>query len=170
MFKALFGMFSNFLGPKARLIIEYMLIAMLLAALGLSVTLYISKLKQDVVVEGLHSDVTSLNGEVGSLKTLNEFHKADIQELKELRYLDADVLGKLVNEMNALSNRDAEFRAKLGRLEEADETVRTYLNSPLPPQLRCMLERTCESPASDGVPKAGTGAVQPTGKVHGPNP
>lgn len=164
MFNALFGMFTSIVGPKARLIIEYVLIAMLLAALGLSVTLYIAKLKQDTVVEKLNGDVTVLNGEVGGLKSLVEIHKADVTELKELRYQDAEALGKLVDEMKTLSTQDTEFRSKLARLEASDESVRAYLNSPVPPQLRCVLERTCENPAA-GVPKAGTGAVQPTGQV-----
>lgn len=168
MFNALFSTLASFFGPKARLIIEYVLIAMLLAALGLAVTLYVAKLKQDRAVAELRGDVTTLTGEVGGLKNVNEIYKADITELKELRFLDAEALGKLVDEMKNLSTQDTEFRNKLSRLEATDESVRAYLNSPVPPQLRCMLERTCEDPA-DGVPKAGAGTVQPTGEIPGAN-
>lgn len=165
-------MFSNVMsavmgafGPKARLIIEYVLIALLLASLGMTVALYIGKLKQEMKVVTLAGQVVALDSQVQQQQSLNEIHKKDILELKQLRFLDADVLGKLVNEMNALSNRDAEFRAALGRLEATDETVRTYLNSPVPPQLRCMLERTCEDPGGVRMPQAGTGAVQSPGRV-----
>lgn len=169
MFNTVMTAVLGVFGPKARLIIEYVLIGLLLASLGMTVALYIGKLKQEQTVSNLTNQVQVLDGQVAGLENLNTLREQDIQELKQLRFLDADVLGKLVNEMTAISNRDHEFRAALGRLEASDESVRSYLNSPVPPQLRCMLERTCEDPGSAGMPQARARTVQPTGKVPSPS-
>lgn len=139
---------------RTRLIIEYILVGLLVASLAGSLTLYISKLKQDLVVANLETQVGTLNGKVTGLENVNRAQELDIDELKQLRYIDAEALGKLVQEVKKVSTRDAEFRAKLAKLEAEDETVREYLNDSIPPQLRCVLERTCEPAA--GVPKAGT--------------
>ena len=72
-----------------------------------------------------------------------------------------------------LADNDARARNRLATLEKSNETVRNYLNQPIPLDLVCLLNRTCDAGNSGsdkggaGGASRGTGLTVPAGSGQG---
>lgn len=128
--------FIDFCKNKARLAIEYALIAAVVTLAGVVLTMWFQK-------EQLRTSVAQLEGNVLVLRIANDGHKLQIQSLEKERLQDAKALSGLINDVRDLAERDTAWRKNLGTLESKNEVVRRYLDSPIPADLECMLDETC---------------------------
>lgn len=153
------GIFT-FVKAKNRLVIEYVLIALLVTTAATTFTLWLQKAKTEQQLEVVQT-------RVGTLEAITEIQEATIGNLKELRYKDSIALDGLISDYKALAITDARVRHKLGELERTNETVRDYLALPIPADLACMLDKTCSPGDTDsgeggaGDPSPGPGAAVP---------
>ena len=159
------GFFKN----KTRLVIEYILIAVIVAAAGFTFSMWLSKERTEKSLLTTQNDLSTGWRRLGAVESVNQAQEATIGELKELRLQDAHALTGLLTDYKVLADNDARARNRLATLEKSNETVRNYLNQPIPPDLMCLLNRTCDSgnPGSDkggaGSATRGTGLTVPAG-------
>lgn len=124
----IFGFFKT----NLRLGLEYALIAAVIALGGFTVTMWIQKSQ-------LQTSIAEMSNKVGILEIANEGHKATIESLKKERDNDARALSGLIEDVKTLAERDSTWRRGLTQLESKNETVRRYLDSPIPAELQCLL-------------------------------
>jgi hypothetical protein len=87
---------------------------------------------------------------VETLENIKDQQVKTIGTLNEMRENDEKQLGKRIKDVKTLAQKNAELQAKVAELESTDETVRKYLNEPVPPVLGCMLSNSCTS-TDDGT-------------------
>lgn len=152
------GTITGFFVGKARLIIEYVLIGMVIAIAATAFTLWVRANKLEI-----RND--ELRGRVTTTELINQAQDETITELQALRTQDSLVITGLLTDYTRLNESDTKARKKLAQLEKENATVREYLDRPLPPELSCMLNNSCGAASTDasgkGSPTApASGSVQ----------
>ena len=148
------GFFKN----KTRLVIEYALIAVIVAAAGFTFSMWLSKERTEKSLLTTQNELQTVQQRLGAVESVNRQQQETIGELKELRFQDAQALMGLLTDYKVLANNDAHARNRLATLEQANETVRNYLNQRIPPDLACLLNNTCDT-GNSGSDKGGTGST-----------
>lgn len=126
----------SFVTSKARLVIEYVLIAAVITLAGVTLTLW----SQKNVTE---NKLVTVQQRLTAVELTRAQQDATIRDLTELRKQDAVALSGLIDDYKALTTSDQTTRRHLKELESSNETVRRYLSHPLPPDLACLLNGTC---------------------------
>ena len=148
----------TFLKSKARLIIEYGLIAAFVALAGWSVATW--WINRDTVAS-LSASVTDLSGQLGGVThDLNAQVEANrdqdkaIAELKRLRAIDSKALSELQGELSKADAKGDNVRRKVAELEKSNADAKALLDTAVPPSVGCLL---------DGTPCPDSGGHQPNG-------
>lgn len=144
---------SNLLGfftSKKRLLIEYMLIAVLLAVAGFTFNLWLNKAKVESKLEAAKKEVKVIQSKLLAIELVNDVQEKTIEDLRDLRITDAKALTGLLQDYKLLAKRDTEARQRLSALENTNETVRAYLNTPIPAELECLLNNSCRTGSEGG--------------------
>ncbi len=152
------GTLVNFVTGKKRLLIEYAMIAVVLMIAGFTFNLWLSKKNMQVVLAQAETELVTMQSRLTTVEFISATQEARITDLSELRLRDAHALTGLLNDYRAMANSDSKVRARLQTLETNNETVRDYLNSPIPPDLKCLLNNTCKG----GNPSGGKDGERPT--------
>lgn len=152
MMTAIFGKVMGFVTGKARLVIEYALIAAVVILCGVAVSLWGAKKSTEVTLAKTETRLGVTEGRMTTLESVNQAHEETIKELKDLRGQDAKALDGLLTDYKMLAESDSKVRTRLHSLETSNENVRNYLNLPVPAQLDCLLNDTC-TPADKGSDK-----------------
>lgn len=158
----------DFIKAKTRLAIEYLLLALLIAVAAIAVTMWLHKMKTDLALAKTQTELVSVKSRLGDVERTNQIQQETIESLRDMRKRDAEALTGLFLDYKNLSGNHTAVRAKLRELEIKHENVRFYLNSDIPPELKCLLNKTCTpSAGSDKAGKAkptspASGTVQPS--------
>jgi type II secretory pathway pseudopilin PulG len=148
----------GFLKKKRRLVIEYVLIAIVVAVAGFTFSMWLSKERTEKSLLTTENELQAVRQRLGAVESVNQQQEATIGELKELRLQDAQAFAGLLADYKVLADNDARARKRLATLEKSNETVRNYLNEPIPFELVCLLNRTCDT-GNSGSDKGGTGST-----------
>lgn len=133
---------------KGRLWLEYLIIAGLIAMAGFCLSLWLKNSATETQLEDVRTRLTTA-------ELVSQSHEATIGNLLALRLDDAKALDGVLGELKVMAKTDSVIRWQLKQLEASNEVVKDYLLSPIPLELRCLLERTC-APASGDQAGAGT--------------
>lgn len=157
------GTAVTFVTGNARLVIEYVLIALAIAGAATAIALWYR-------TNYLEARNDELRERVVNVEVINEIQDKIISDLQALRQQDAAVMAGLVTDYAKLSKSDATARKKLSELEKQNANVRDYLDQPLPPELVCMLNNSCTAAQASGAGSQGNAAEQPAGTVRKARP
>lgn len=149
------GTSIRFITGKARLFVEYVLLALLVAAAASCVTLWMETKAQKQLLDDLRSRISQT-------EATNEAHTKTIAELSEARLRDAAATAGLIRDFEQLAKLDRSTQRKLKELERKNVAVRSYLDQPVPPELGCLLDGSCAARAAASRDQANKGAA--TGK------
>lgn len=150
---------SNFLRDKVRLVVEYILIAIIIVCAGTAATLWMKTKNLELSNQRLDSRVVAVEAE-------NKVQADTISELTALRERDAQVTEGLALAMSKIAIKDSSIRTKLQSVEVGDEKVRNFLDDPIPSNIICLLDDTCgEGGHKDPDNKAAKSDLAP---VRGP--
>lgn len=133
------GIVLPFLSGKKRILIEYALIAVVIATAGLTVTMWAERFSLRKQLTTANQSLTTLRGRLNTVELVNSANQATIKELQDLRQTDSETLAGLVNDYNTLTERERIARRKVSDLEKRNEEVRTFLDQRLPDDLRELL-------------------------------
>lgn len=157
------GTAVSFVAGNARLVIEYVLIALAIAGAATAIALWYR-------TNYLEARNDELRERVVNVEVINETQDKTISDLQALRQQDAAAMAGLVTDYAKLSKSDATARKKLSELEKQNANVRDYLDQPLPPELVCMLNNSCTAAQASGAGSQGGAAEQPAGTVQEARP
>ena len=150
----------SFVTDRARLIIEYALIVLIIV-LGVYGTVAYFRTKS------LTESTLDLSQRLGQVKgTLDQQVSANadqdkaIAELKRLRELDSKALDGLHHELESADTKGEDLRAKIRQLEKTNADAKALLDTAVPPSLGCVL---------DGTACAGTGGHDTNGGGTSPS-
>lgn len=149
------GTSIRFITGKARLFVEYVLLALLVAAVASCVTLWMETKAQKQMLNDLRYRITQN-------EATNAAQTQTIAELSEARLRDAAATAGLIKDFEQLAKLDRSTQRKLKELERKNVAVRSYLDQPVPPELGCLLDGSCAARAAASRDQAGKGAA--TGK------
>lgn len=133
-----------FVGARARLWIEYALIALVVALAGYAVSSTLQR-------RHLARTVTDLSGQLGGMATTlnqqvqaNRDQDAAIAGLKALRETDSKALSGLQQRLGHATAQDAAIRTKLAELERTNAAAKSLLDLAVPDDVGCVLDgRPC---------------------------
>lgn len=157
------GTAVSFVTGNARLVIEYALIALVIAGAATAIALWYR-------TNYLEARNDELRERVVSVEVINGVQDKTISDLQALRQQDTAVITGLVTDYAKLSKSDATARKKLSELEKQNANVRDYLDQPLPPELVCMLNNSCTAAQASGAGVPAAASVQPAGAVQKARP
>lgn len=157
------GTAVSFVAGNARLVIEYVLIALAITGAATAIALWYRTNYLEA-----HND--ELRERVVNVEAINEAQDKTISDLQALRQQDAAAMAGLVTDYAKLSKSDATARKKLSELEKQNASVRDYLDQPLPHELACMLNNSCIAAQASGAGGQGSAAEQPAGTVRRARP
>lgn len=153
--------------PRVRLWIEYALIAAVIVATGLAVTVKMESLRQENVIASLNNSVSRMSDDLALLTGVNDVQEEAIKQLSDQRKLDGDRILELIDQYAVLSRQDKLLRNQLMSLEKDDE-AKTYLDLPLPLSVSCLYDGSCAATSSGGdqdgkglSPEGTSGSVRP---------
>jgi septal ring factor EnvC (AmiA/AmiB activator) len=128
-----------FIQNNAKTAICYFLIAMVIASASLAVTMWFQRERLDRKLETAQGKIGALERKVIAVETINREQQGQIENLASLREIDAKALTGLNDDYRELDARDARMHNKLNKLENTNATVRGYLDTPVPDDLRKLL-------------------------------
>jgi hypothetical protein len=134
------GKVLGFFKSKHRLVIEYVLIALLLATAGFTLSMWLSKGRTEKALTTVQTELTRAKSRLNSVEQINQAQQATIKDLRDLRAKDALALTGLADDMARLGLRDQDMRRQISELEKSNATVSEYLNQPIPTELKRLLE------------------------------
>ena len=140
----------GFMKNKKRLVIEYALLAVLVAVAGFTFSMWLQKERTEQVLQRAQGELQTVQGRLTVVEAVNDQQEQTIANLKDLRVEDARALGSLLNDYKSLAANDARVRRRLTTLEQTNETIRNYLNQPIPSDLVCLLNGTCDKVGNSG--------------------
>lgn len=135
----------GFFQSKTRLVIEYALIGAIVVIGGFTFSMWLSKEQTEKSLLVAENELLTVQSRLNIVEFSNQQQETTIEELKALRFKDAQVLTGLLVDFKVLAENDDIARQRLATLEKSDETVRAYLNQRIPPNLACLLNDTCEA-------------------------
>lgn len=148
------GTLIKFVGDRKRLVIEYVMIAVVVTMAGALFTLWLEKRTLADQLGEVLVKVEGLEIENKNQDIVIEQQTDSIETLQDIRKRDSDILTKLFNDYGTLSQTNSVFKKQLQDLEKNNESVQKYMHSDLPAELNCVLNETCT--AADSIrPEAG---------------
>lgn len=155
---------------KARLWLEYGMIAALVAALGFALSTWLQSRVLEKNVQTLSTTVGGLSGTVMEQAKINLDQSAAIQKLNDLRATDDKAIQGLRKLLGHNSREDIAIRNKIAELERTNADAKQILDAHTPVGLSCLLDDT-PCPAIGADPDRGASApaaAQSNGAVQRP--
>lgn len=129
---------------KARLIIEYALLAAFVSLAGFTIATWVQRRELAGRVTELSQTVGGLSGSLQQQVDINHQQDQAITELRRLRGLDSQALTGLQKELADAGKKGDNLRQRIAQLEKTNEQARALLDTPVPTELGCLLDgRPC---------------------------
>lgn len=128
-----------FVKENGRMVLSYVLIALVIASASLAVTMWFQRERLDKKLETAQVKIGALERKVQAVETINREQQSQIENLAELREIDSKALTGLNDDYRALNDRDVRLNKQMRNLENSNATVRGYLDTPVPDDLRRLL-------------------------------
>lgn len=128
---------------KLRLYIIYALI--FIAIVGAAIGVAAKFEAKDIALE-MEKHQTTINDQATKIEGLldeNRQHSIAMAEVLAAQAADDTVLSGLQSDLRALNIQRASIMDKISYMEQSNEQVRSYLDSPVPPD-GCVLDNSCE--------------------------
>jgi hypothetical protein len=157
---------------KARLIIEYVLLALVVALAGYTVFSFVERKQLIANVSDLSTKLGNVSQTLNQQVAINHDQDAAIAEVKRLRGLDGDAIQGLQKDLATAQTHDHSIRQKLAQLEKNNADARDLLDTAVPVGLGCVLDgQACGSAASGDPHSHPAGAAEPSAPatVHPPS-
>lgn len=151
----------SFLRDKARLIIEYGLI-LLVIVLGVygTVAYFRTRALTESTLQ-LSERLGSVKGTLDQQVTVNADQDKAITELKRLREIDSQALDGLHIELDKADTKGDDLRAKIRQLEKTNADAKALLDTAVPPAVGCVLDdRPCPGADSHNPNGGGPGKAR----------
>jgi len=148
---------TSLIKNKARLYIEYTLIALLVVTAGVTLTLWLQKetVKRDLLETKV--ELVQVENRLTTSEQINKVQQRHITELQNLRETDALAIAGLLTDFKSSTQAAVTAKRRLEQVEKKDATVKSYLDNPIPNGLACLLAKTCTGdPISNDPNKVGT--------------
>ena len=143
---------TSVLKSKIRLWIEYLMVATIIV---LAVTVSIMWLRSKV----LRAEMADMDATIASLNEANIAQQAAIDTITAVREVDGEILAGLVADYETIKRGDTATARRISALEKNNAEVLRYLDSAVPDELACVLDKTCDQDG-DGVPDPTEGAAR----------
>lgn len=147
------GSSISFVTGNMRTVIEYALVALLMAIGGTALTLWFKTKALETKADALQHNLTLE-------QTVNNYQTQAIRDYQDLRSRDAKAMETIVKGMDVLASKNATHKQKLATLEKNNELVREAINAPVPSALNCLYNpSTCQQggdKSREGVPSTST--------------
>ncbi len=145
----------SFFGNKVRLIIEYAMLALLLAVAGFSLALWLKNSQVEEHLVDVQKDLQGAEDRIKLVEGVAEGHEQTIKDLKTLRLEDNKTLEVVLTTLSDLSTKDNNVREELHKLETRNDKVASFMDTDVPLDLQCVLYNSCNPATTEGP-----GAVQ----------
>ena len=138
------GTASSWVLGNLRTVIEYALVALLMAIGGTALTLWFK-------TQALETKAEILQSNLASEQVINSYQTQAIREYQDLRERDAKAMSTITKSMEVIASNKATQKEKLVTLEKNNALVRETLNTPVPPSLNCLYNpTTCNKDSGEG--------------------
>lgn len=136
----------DFVKTRFRLVVEYILIAIVVSLLATAFTFYVEKLQGEIKLERVTTKAELLDN-------ANSSNLAAIEQLRQDNMKNNVAMRDLMKRNQAIQTEFYMAQQKLDQLETTDEKVSKYLNTPIPDSLQCLLNAECATGIENGSSK-----------------
>jgi hypothetical protein len=150
----------SFVTGRVRLVIEYTLIALVIASTATAITLWYR-------ANYLEKSNDELRERITNVELINVAQDKAISDLQELRQQDAVAMAGLLADYAKVSKSDTAVRKKLTDMEKQNASVHGYLDESLPPELGCLLNNSCPAARTGNTGDKNSAPAPPVGTVQG---
>jgi hypothetical protein len=151
MLSGLIDWFKTKVSGRARLIIEYLLLAVLVAVAGYSLNSYLQIKALSKSNAELNTKVGGLSGALDTVVGVNNDQQEAIERLKTLRQTDASAINGLKAELEQNGKKSSTVAAKVSQLEKNNAEAKKVMDAAVPRDLGCVREGP-ECPPASGSP------------------
>lgn len=144
-----FGRIVGFVTGRARLMLEYFLIGLLVASLGFGVNSWLANKELTGTVNKLSASVGSLSTSLDTQVEINRGQDEAITKLGHIREVDSKAIVALRTETSIISGRNDVIRAKMSQLERNNVAAKELLDTAIPSSISCVLDGTDCAPHSN---------------------
>lgn len=138
---------------KARLLLEYALIAAVVALAGFAFNSALQRKSLEKTVAGLSTSLGSVSTTLNQQVEANRQQDAAIARLKDLRELDSSALTTLQGELGSVNANNRTIKTKLAELERTNAQAKAFLDTAVPDAVGCLLDsRPCKAADGHGHP------------------
>lgn len=162
----MFSTLITAIGSRLRLYVEYALVAAVVGLGCAAVAFYWKTQALEVNAQTLHTQVDDLNGQVRNAVAANAQQEKAINDLVVQRAQDALAVQSLTSQFNVIQQHDASTRARLNDLVKNNANVRNYFATPLPTELRGVLNGTGNANGNGDAGHQGDTASNPAAAVQ----
>lgn len=149
------GVFFKWAIGKGRLILEYALLAGLVVMAGLMLAMYITRAGIEQKLSESQEELRHVNTRLGLVESVNEAQETTIGTLRDLRETDGAVIASLIDSTSDLTRKDSSVRTRLAQLEKTNDKITALLDTPVDPELACLLEPRCRKAKDAGRNEGG---------------
>lgn len=139
-----------FFKNKKRLVIEYILVAVVITVAGFTFNLWLQKERTKLELAQTKVDVVTLQSQLVQVEQINQAQENRITDLQDLRDRDSKALTGLFNDYKNLESKDKSIRKYINMLERDYESVRLYMQGNIPNELSNCLRnsKNCKTGSS----------------------
>lgn len=131
---------KTFFKGKLRLYIEYALIAAMVALAGFSLSSWIQRRELSQKLDTTNAKVGTLSESLSQQVTINNQQEGAINQLRKLRKVDSDAIQGLQSALQSNASNNQAILNKLQQLEKNNAQAKALLDTPVPPDLACVLD------------------------------
>lgn len=124
-----------------RLLIEYALLALVVALAGAVLYGRIHAVQQDAKIGDLANNLKNTADALQQQVQVNRDQDAAIAKMHELRELDGKAITGLTQDLNIVGEQNYAVRQKLAQLEKHNAQAKALLDTTVPDALGCVLDR-----------------------------
>lgn len=119
------------------------LTGLVILALGWCLGLWLKASSQEEYMQELQTALAEQQVALTTLETENQRQFEVIERLDKLRRLDSEAVRTLNDALQDIGEQNNFVREQLVTLERNDEQARSYLNTAIPDNVKCLLEESC---------------------------
>lgn len=132
----------GWLTGHARLAIEYVLIAVVVALACTALYTRSKIAQQETKIVSLSSDLQGAANTINQQVAANKDQDAAIAKLNHLRELDGQAIAGLNADLHVIGTNDSAVRNKIAQLEARNAQAKALLDTAVPADVGCVLDRT----------------------------
>ncbi len=133
------GTALSFVTSKARLVVEYIMVGVIVATAAVTFTLWLQKNAMEKDLTVTKQSLTLTEARLNQVELVNNEQQTTITTMRNEHIKDGIATAKLLKQIEDISKENTDVRNSINELEKANADVAKYMSDSIPDELRRLL-------------------------------